>query len=104
VIASGFGISAETPLFPSSGPCQKIRGNREVPTCVLSFTGHDGIIPQFPCTKLELFGHRPDLLPENTPEHNLPEANSFKEMLSDVQLSIHSCQLPHGNTHLSSPS
>jgi len=76
VAASGFGISAETPWFQSSGPCQQIRGSRELPTHILFFTGCYGIIPQFSHTKLELFGHRPDLPPVNTPEHSLLEANS----------------------------
>jgi len=48
VAASGFGISAETPLYPSSWSCQQIRRSREVPACTLFFTGYDGIIPQYP--------------------------------------------------------
>jgi len=75
-----------------------------MPTCILFFTGHDGILPHFSHTKLGLFSHRPDPPPVNTPEHSLPEANISKEMLSSVKLSTQWCWLPHGNTHLSSKS
>ena len=44
--------------------------------CILFFTGHDGIVPQFSHTKLGLFSYRPDLPPVTTPEHSLPEASS----------------------------
>jgi len=76
--ASGSEISTETPLLPSSVPCQQIRGNRELPTHILFFTGYNAIIPQFSHTKLELFGHRPDLSPVNTPEHSLWKENNSK--------------------------
>jgi len=49
--------------------------------------GHDGIIPHFSHTELELLGNRPDLPPGNSPEHSCPLANSSKEMLSNVKLS-----------------
>ena len=75
-----------------------------MPTCILFFTGHNGIIPQFSHTKLGLFSHRPDLSPVNSPEHSLPEANSSKEVLSNVKLSTQWCWLPHSNIHLSSKS
>lgn len=58
-----------------------------MPTCILFFTGHDGIIPEFSHTKLGLFSHSPALLLVTTPEHTLLEANSSKEMLSNVKLS-----------------
>jgi len=58
-----------------------------MPLCILVLTGHDGIDPQFSHTKLGLFSHRPDLPPVTTPEHSLLEANSSKEMLSNVKLS-----------------
>ena len=82
--ATGSEISAETPLFPSNGPCQQIRGSQDAH---LHPVFYDGIIPQFSHTKLGLFSHRPDLLPVNTPEHSLLEANRSKEMLSNVKLS-----------------
>ena len=47
-----------------------------MPICILFFTGHDGIVPQFSHTKLGLFSYRPDLPPVTTPEHSLPEASS----------------------------
>ena len=75
-----------------------------MPICILFFTGHNGIIPQFSHTNLGLFSHMPDLLPVNTPERSLPEANSSKEMLSNGKLSTQWCRLPHGNTHFSSKS
>ena len=53
-----------------------------MPICILFFTGHDGIILQFSHSKLGLF--RPDLPSVTTPEHSFPEANSSKEVLSNV--------------------
>ena len=50
-------------------------------------------------TKLELFGHRPDLLPVNASEYSLSTANSSKEMLSNVNLSTKWCWLPHSDIH-----
>ena len=59
VTASGFRISAGT-FVPSSGPCQQIRGSMEAPTCILP--SQDTMVSS-PHSKLELFGHRPDLPP-----------------------------------------
>ena len=91
VADTGSGISAEIPLLSSSGPCQQIRGSRDVHLHPV-FHRHDGIIPQFFHTKLGLFSHRPDLPPVTTPEHSLPEASSSKEVLSNVK-SVHTVML-----------
>ena len=100
--ASGFGISAETPLFPSSQLCQQIRRSREMPTCILFFCRtcwyHS---PVFPWQAGVIWSQ--DI--SSTSKHSwaLSSNGSYKEMLSNVKLSTKLCCLPHCNTHLSSP-
>jgi len=73
VAATGSGISAETPLFPSSGPCQQIRGSRDAH---LHPVFHGARWHRSPVLPHQTGAIRPALLPVTTPEHSLPEASS----------------------------
>ncbi len=94
VAATGSGISAETPLLSSSGPCQQIWGSRDAHLhpvfhrarwyCSPVFTHQAGAI-------------RPELPPVTTPEHSIPEAKSSGGRC--FQMSTKWCWLSHGSTH-----